>query len=230
MPDLFAPLMTPMVDPKNGIATPHWSNYFNRITSEVATFEDVPEELNPSTLLGRGSSGVGAAESVTLGSGLSMSGSVLSVSASGVTPFGNTELTVSDLSGFFALTLQPGSTLTADRTLNLTTGDASRTVTLSGNPTLSDWFDQSVKTGASPAFTGLSVNGHAFTVGGAPTLNDWFNQNVKSTASPTFNNVDATSYSVNTNAGVSGTFTLVTVGGPGDVVLIVENGLVTFYS
>lgn len=42
-------------------------------------------------------------------------------------------------------------------------GGASRTITLSGNPTLADWFDQSVKTGASPTFATVTatLNGSA---------------------------------------------------------------------
>lgn len=55
------------------------------------------------------------------------------------------------------LTIKPNETLTAPRTLNIVTGDADRTVTLSGSPTLNDWFDQSVKTGASPSLAGLTV-------------------------------------------------------------------------
>lgn len=52
----------------------------------------------------------------------------------------------------FALSLKPNESLTAARTLNLITGDADRTIILSGNPTLNDWFDQSVKSSASPTF------------------------------------------------------------------------------
>lgn len=54
-------------------------------------------------------------------------------------------------------TISLGSNLTANRTLSLVTGDANRTVTLSGNPTLDDWFNQSVKTTASPTFAALTL-------------------------------------------------------------------------
>ena len=64
----------------------------------------------------------------------------------------NTGLQIYDTNASHLLTIAPGSDLTAARTLTLTTGDAARTITLSGNPTLSDWFDQSVKTTASPTF------------------------------------------------------------------------------
>lgn len=55
-----------------------------------------------------------------------------------------------------ALQIIVGSDLSVDRTLTLLTGDASRQMTLNGNPTLDDWFDQSVKAGASPTF--VTVN------------------------------------------------------------------------
>lgn len=51
-----------------------------------------------------------------------------------------------------------GSDLTADRILTFTTGDAARTITLSGNPTLNDWFDQAVKAASSPTFVGPSIS------------------------------------------------------------------------
>lgn len=69
----------------------------------------------------------------------------------------NTGLRILDTNASHVLIIAPGSDLTADKTLTLTTGDADRTITLSGNPTLADWFDQSVKTGASPQFTKLGV-------------------------------------------------------------------------
>jgi hypothetical protein len=81
------------------------------------------------------------------------------------------------------------SALTANRTLTMDMANGSRTLKLTGNPTLADWFDQSVKTAASPSFAGLTVNAFAFTVNGAPTLNDWFDQSVKTTANPSFNTV-----------------------------------------
>jgi hypothetical protein len=66
------------------------------------------------------------------------------------------------------LKLTAGSDLTADRTYTIVTGDSDRTVTLSGNPTLADWFDQAVKTASSPTFSGVTVT--TLTVG-AVTLN-----------------------------------------------------------
>ncbi len=45
----------------------------------------------------------------------------------------------------------------ADRTLGVAVGGGNRVLTLSGNPTLGDWFDQSVKTTASPTFAGTTL-------------------------------------------------------------------------
>lgn len=59
------------------------------------------------------------------------------------------------------LYLKCNEDLTADRILNLVVGDAVRTITLQGNPTLNDWFDQSVKQAVSPTFAGLTVKGAA---------------------------------------------------------------------
>ena len=55
------------------------------------------------------------------------------------------------------LRLVCGSDITADRNLTFTTGDAARTITLSGNPTLNDWFDQAVKAASSPTFAAIKL-------------------------------------------------------------------------
>ena len=64
---------------------------------------------------------------------------------------------VPDSDGTHSLTVRTSSDLTADRMLTLVPGDAARTVTINGNPTLNDWFDQSVKTTDSPQFTAVNV-------------------------------------------------------------------------
>lgn len=82
--------------------------------------------------------------------------------------FGNAGLKVEDTNASNVLIITPGTDLSADRVLTLTTGDAARTITLSGNPTLNDWFDQSVKTSATVTHTALvitSTGTTAITVG-----------------------------------------------------------------
>ncbi len=51
---------------------------------------------------------------------------------------GNTGLRIADTNASHYLSIVPGSNITADRTLTLTTGDADRTISLSGNLTVSD--------------------------------------------------------------------------------------------
>ena len=52
-----------------------------------------------------------------------------------------------------------GSDLSGNRDLTWVTGDADRQANLQGDPTLDDWFDQSVKSSASPTFAELGVDG-----------------------------------------------------------------------
>ena len=71
----------------------------------------------------------------------------------------NTGLHLLDTDASHDLIIKPGSDLTADRTYTITTGDSDRTITLSGNPTLNDWFDQNVKTTATPTFVQALLSG-----------------------------------------------------------------------
>ena len=82
---------------------------------------------------------------------------IFSLGISGAITLSNTGLHLLDTGGNHDLIIKPGSDVTADRTLTLTTGDSNRTVTLSGNPTLSDWFDQAVKAASSPTFAGVTL-------------------------------------------------------------------------
>lgn len=75
-----------------------------------------------------------------------------------------TSLSVRSIGAAFDLTFATTEVITAGRTLSWNVGNADRTITLSGNPTLNDWFDQSVKSGASPTFTATNFTGF-------PTLN-----------------------------------------------------------
>lgn len=71
----------------------------------------------------------------------------------------NNGLNIYNPAGTFLNHVLFNSAITADRNFTITTGDAARTITLSGNPTLSDWFDQSVKSTASPAFADPTISG-----------------------------------------------------------------------
>lgn len=72
-----------------------------------------------------------------------------------------TSLSIRSTGAAFDLFLATAAVFTANRTLSLAIGDADRTVTLSGNPTLADWFDQSVKTTANPTFVNLTITSFA---------------------------------------------------------------------
>lgn len=69
----------------------------------------------------------------------------------------NTGLRALDSDATHYVTFVPGSNVTADRSFTVMTGDADRTLTLSGNPTLGDWFDQAVKVASSPTFAAPTV-------------------------------------------------------------------------
>jgi hypothetical protein len=83
----------------------------------------------------------------------------------------NTGLRVLGATGSNYVQVTPGTTYTANRTLTLTTGDADRTVTLSGNPTLADWFDQGVKTTSNVTHANGIFSG-TLAVTGKPTLSN----------------------------------------------------------
>ncbi len=68
---------------------------------------------------------------------------------------------VYDTNSSHVLYLKAGSDIIANKNLTFTTGDSDRTITLSGNPTLADWFDQAVKAASTPTFGGLTITGLA---------------------------------------------------------------------
>jgi len=70
----------------------------------------------------------------------------------------NEGLRLLDTGGDHYLTIKPNEDLSANRILSIITGDAARTVTLSGNPTLDNWFDQAVKEASSPTFVKVTLS------------------------------------------------------------------------
>ena len=72
----------------------------------------------------------------------------------------NSGLHIFDTNASHDLIIAVGSDLeTSDKTLTLTTGNFDRTITLDGNPTLNDWFDQAVKAASSPTFVTETLTG-----------------------------------------------------------------------
>lgn len=86
----------------------------------------------------------------------------VSMGSSVALQLGAAGLQLADTNRSHYLVVTPGSDLTANRVLTLTTGDAARTITLSGNPTLNDWFDQAVKTTSTPTFAGATLGATDF--------------------------------------------------------------------
>ena len=82
---------------------------------------------------------------------------IAALGAGGIIYLSNAGLYLADTDASHDLIFKAGSDLTADRILTFTTGDAARTITLSGNPTLADWFDQAVKAASSPTFANLTI-------------------------------------------------------------------------
>ena len=71
----------------------------------------------------------------------------------------NTGLKVKDTNASHGVTFKPGSDITQDRTLTITTGDADRTLTLSGNATVS----QDYSTTGNPQFATIELGAAADT-------------------------------------------------------------------
>ena len=69
----------------------------------------------------------------------------------------NYGLHVLDTNGSHDLTFGCGSDLTADRAITFSPGNASRIITLTGNPSLANWFDQDVRVAANPIFAGITI-------------------------------------------------------------------------
>ena len=72
----------------------------------------------------------------------------------------NSGLHVLDTNASHDLVITPGSDLTADRIFTITTGDAARTLTMSGDATL----NQDVSSTANPAFASVTVNNNGLHV------------------------------------------------------------------
>lgn len=90
----------------------------------------------------------------------------ISIPNTAIITFQNTGLHLLDTNASHDLIIKPGSDLTADRTLTLTTGDGDRTFTLSGNLTVesTSLIDQDLTADASVTFAGQQLNG-TLTVG-----------------------------------------------------------------
>jgi hypothetical protein len=124
--------------------------------------------LTPNTIAGGGGGAGGATEFTALtdtfasysGLGLyllQVAAAETGIEATNTIVLANTGLRLWDTSADYYLTISPGEDLTDNRTINLIVGDTDRTLTLQGNPTLGNWFDQDVRVVGSPTFANLYV-------------------------------------------------------------------------
>lgn len=90
--------------------------------------------------------------------------SALAASVNGGTAQSLTGWSLRSTGAAFDLSFSTSEVLTGNRNVTWNVGNAARAVTLSGNPTLADWFDQSVKAAASPSFAGITSLGTALSV------------------------------------------------------------------
>lgn len=114
----------------------------------------------------------GTANQITVTDGDGVAGNpTLSLPADVVIPaivtVPNTGLHVLDTNASHDLIIKPGSDITADRTFTLTTGDADRTLTMTGNATL----NQDVSTAGGPTFASLILTGKLGSYNGAAPTN-----------------------------------------------------------
>ena len=79
----------------------------------------------------------------------------ITMASTGTITLPNSGLHIFDTDASHDLIVKPGSNLTADRILTVTTGDAARTLTISGDATVS----QDYSTAGSPTLTGLTLTG-----------------------------------------------------------------------
>ena len=114
-------------------------------TIYYVTDESVTERSTGAAWQDVSDAGSGLADGATLATGLT---------------FPNTGLHILDTNASHDLILAPGSNITADRTLTLTTGDADRTLDLGGNLTVeaASLVNQDLTTDADPSFNTIQIN------------------------------------------------------------------------
>ena len=66
---------------------------------------------------------------------------------------------VADTDASHNMRITCGSDLTAQRDLEFRPSNIARIITINGNPTLNNWFDQDVRTTAAPSFSALTTSG-----------------------------------------------------------------------
>ena len=173
----------------------------------------------------------GGLETGASGLGINLDGGSLTLSADGIKitdPFTPGEITLDndglhlrDTDASHVLTIKPGSDLSADRTFEIITGDAGRAITLNGNPTLDDWFDQAVKQASSPTFAGLTTTAGRI----RNTTRYTTTQAIPTTDDVVFCNTDGGAWTATLPAGAEGqTFEIFNSGSGANNLTVAPNG------
>ncbi len=122
----------------------------------------------------------------TVGATTPAAGTFTALVGTSGTHTGITSLGIRDTSAAFDVTLAATSSVTlgAGRTLTFDVANAARTLKLTGNPTLADWFDQAVKAGSSPTFVTVTaaLTGNASTATALATTRSIYGNNFDGTA------------------------------------------------
>jgi len=184
------------------------------ITFPDAFTHPVAGESATTTILNM--AGFNTTGSSTINSTLQIGSNIIPITNGGAT-LGNaakafSSLTLKDTTSAYGGTIQFTNTSAgAWQILTLDIGNYSPTLTFqgaAGNPTLGDWFNQSVKTTAQPTFAGLIATAST-TIGGLFNVSGRANINASSTATSTF----AGGIAVNSIGGLSSASGLTITGG-----------------
>lgn len=148
------------------------------IDNDAVTYAKIQNVTATDKILGRVSTGAGDIEEITftdfaqsladdidaataratlgLDSISTQSAASVAITGGSITGLSNTGLSVLDTDASHTLTFKPGSNLTANKTLTITTGDSDRTLTMSGNATITG-----SNTGDQNIFSTISVSGQS---------------------------------------------------------------------
>ncbi len=170
---------TTLADGNYGDVTASSSGTVITINSEAVTYAKIQDVSATDMLLGRSTVGAGVVEEIPCTAAgrallddanaaaqrVTLSAAALGANTDITSVYlDNTGLKVKDTNASHGLIIAPGSDLTADRTLTVTTGDADRTLTLSASTTLNGGTHSGTNTGDQ---TTVSGNAGTVTVGDA---------------------------------------------------------------